>query len=891
MTPPSRMMAGIFPLTAILCFVITTALFPFHIDAQTNRREIKVKEPVVTHLAERSKRWALVIGINDYEDQQIPTLTGAVNDANAISKALIDYAGFPKDQVILLASDQPLERRPTRGNILQRLSNLKYSVPKDGLLLVSFAGHGIDKSGRAFLLPSDARNNDDIRLLENTSISVEDVREMIGEAGTKQVIVILDSCRNEPGGRSDSINPLTKAYTSGFDFAARNQEIDAFVMLYATQVGDRAYEYTEKKHGYFTWFLVEGLSGKAANQQGEVTLGSLIKYLEDQVPKQIAIDLGYGKRQKPWADSKGFKNQELVLSIVPRPSIAMDSNEKPKTSPSRSEELFWGNISDSNDPEDYREYLKVYPNGIYAVVANRNLRGLEAAAKAKEDERNYWQKIENSTNAQDFQNYITKYGAKGIFHADAQVKARKLEALAVENAVWKRIEASQNPRDFRDYINTYKSQGLYYERAEAKLKELEDIESERVAWQAIENSTNLQDFQNHINKYGQTGLHYSAAQTKIRRLESLALEREHWGKIVNSSEPQVFREYVSRYGKEAIYYSQALETITRLESNLKKADSNSSLQPIGAAVPASAKTDKKELATGSDNTFASRTGGLNANWSSFSFNTIILDDHGKPIGRSQAQALSFVEDIGDGVKLEMVEIPQGTFTMGSPQFEAKRVDNEGPLHLVTLKSFVMSRYEITQAQWRAVASMKKVSIDLHPDPSKFKGDNLPVDNISWEEAVEFCERLSRNTGRKYRLPSESEWEYACRAGTTTPFSFGGTITIALANYDGTFPYKSAPKGINRQRTSAVGFLGTPNMFGLYDMHGNVSEWCADSWFEDYNNAPGDGSARMSISKTAYQVVRGGNWYDQARDVRSAARNYFPRDHRSHSLGFRIVFAP
>jgi formylglycine-generating enzyme required for sulfatase activity len=701
MTSPSRMLTGVFPLAAILSFLATVALFPPGMGAQNSNREIRIK-PLESRLPESSKRWALVIGVNDYEDPQIPSLAGAVNDAKAISKALIEYAGFPEDQVILLASDQPVERLPNRGNILQRLSNLKSLVPEDGLLLISFAGHGIDRAGRAYLLPSNARSNDDVFLLANTSIPVDVIRDMISDAQMKQVIIILDACRNEPGGRSDSINPLTKAYTRGFDFAARNQDIKAFVTLYATQIGDRAYEYTEKKHGYFTWFLVEGLSGKAANPQGEVTLRSLMQYLEVQVPKRIAIDLGRGKRQKPWADSTGFNSQELVISVIPRPAIADDSN-KPKAGPSKSEERFWDSIKDSSDPEDYREYLKIYPNGTFAVVASRNLRKLEAAAKEPES---------------------------------------KEEAPSL---------AKGNNKDGSD----------------------------------------------------------------------------------TASSPKPLP-----------------------------------VEPAGH-----------------------RASEVNASRSPFSFDTIVLDDHGKTLSRKQAQALSFVDDLGGGAKIEMVEIPQGTFTMGSPDFESKRGGNEGPLHLVTLKNFAMSKHEITQAQWRAVANLKKVSIDLNPDPSKFKGDGLPVENVSWEEAAEFCERLSKSTGRKYRLPSEAEWEYACRAGTTTPFYLGGTITIGLANYDGTFPYKSAPKGVNRQRTVVVGFIGVPNMFGLFDMHGNVSEWCADEWFEDYNDAPGDGSARAGINKTDYRVVRGGNWYDQARDVRSAARGYFPRRHRSHSLGFRVVIAP
>ncbi len=166
---------------------------------------------------------------------------------------------------------------------------------------------------------------------------------------------------------------------------------------------------------------------------------------------------------------------------------------------------------------------------------------------------------------------------------------------------------------------------------------------------------------------------------------------------------------------------------------------------------------------------------------SFEFDVVTLDAQGNVTERRKGRARYFVEDLGNGVKLEMVEIPGGEFTMGSPDTEDRRYDDEGPQHRVKAPPFLMGKYQVTQAQWRAVAGFPKVKIDLKPDPSSFKGDNLPVEQVSWEEAVEFCARLSRSTGKTYRLPSEAEWEYATRAGTTTPFAFGPTITPEIVN--------------------------------------------------------------------------------------------------------------
>ena len=239
---------------------------------------------------------------------------------------------------------------------------------------------------------------------------------------------------------------------------------------------------------------------------------------------------------------------------------------------------------------------------------------------------------------------------------------------------------------------------------------------------------------------------------------------------------------------------------------------------------------------------------------------------------------SFTEDLGNGVKLEMIAIPGGTFLMGSPENEAERQDYESPKHQVTVPSFFMGKYPLTQAQYQAI---------LGSNPSYFKGNNRPVETVSWDDAVLFCQKLSQRTGKSYRLPSEAEWEYACRAGTKTPFSFGDNITPDLVNYNCNYPYKSAPKGKYREQTTDVETF-TPNSFGLYDMHGNVWEWCEDDWHENYINAPTDGSAWNSRSGNNTKTLRGGSWYGCARSCRAACRSGHSRDDRADFYGFRVV---
>ncbi len=274
---------------------------------------------------------------------------------------------------------------------------------------------------------------------------------------------------------------------------------------------------------------------------------------------------------------------------------------------------------------------------------------------------------------------------------------------------------------------------------------------------------------------------------------------------------------------------------------------------------------------------------------SFASDTVTVNARGEKINSQRYQAQYFSEDLGNGVTMDMVSIPEGNFLIGSPESEEGRSSDESPQHRVTVAPFYMGKYTVTQAQWRAVAALPQVKIPLKPDPSYFKGDNLPVEQVSWEEAVEFCARLSKKTGRDYRLPSEAEWEYAARAGTTTPFYFGETITPDLVNYDGNYPYASAPKGTYREKTTPVGSF-PPNPFGLYDMHGNVWQWLADSWHDNYNGAPSDGSVWESGGNKETRVLRGGSWFNNAVDCRSANRSRNSAGDGGRSYGFRVAVA-
>lgn len=283
----------------------------------------------------------------------------------------------------------------------------------------------------------------------------------------------------------------------------------------------------------------------------------------------------------------------------------------------------------------------------------------------------------------------------------------------------------------------------------------------------------------------------------------------------------------------------------------------------------------------------------------FDFDVVTVNPQGEEVERIRSSAKYRVEELGHGVTLEMVAIPSGTFLMGATQTEEGRLKNQVPQHLVSVKPFFLGKYPVTQAQWEAVTNLPKINQFLNPDPSIIKAPDKPVEQISWDDAIEFCARLSQYTGKQYRLPSEAEWEYACRAGTTTPFHFGETCTTELANYSGIDweymgkicsrgAYGAGPKGQDRRETTPVGSFQVANSFGLYDMHGNIREWCADFWHENYQNAPTDGSAWVTGGDREKRVLRGGSWNTGPTKCRSAFRSVLEANASLYDVGFRVA---
>jgi uncharacterized protein (TIGR02996 family) len=244
--------------------------------------------------------------------------------------------------------------------------------------------------------------------------------------------------------------------------------------------------------------------------------------------------------------------------------------------------------------------------------------------------------------------------------------------------------------------------------------------------------------------------------------------------------------------------------------------------------------------------------------------------------------------LANSIGMELALIPAGLFKMGSPSTEVGRFEDEGPHHLVRInRPYYLGIYPVTQAQYEAITS---------DNPSQFHAGNKggplhPVEQVSWDDAIHFCKLLSqleeeKAAGRVYRLPTEAEWEYACRAGTTSPFSFGASASSTNANFDGNHPYGGAIKGQYLQRSTPVG-LYTPNAWGLYDMHGNVREWCAD-WYGPtyYHDSPKDDPTGPPTGEG--RVQRGGSWGSFSWGCRSAFRLSIEPDRGASVGGFRVL---
>ena len=713
--------------SAALFILLALVTGPAHSTAaQTNARgvgvdmqqvNIKGDDGQVIRLYDKS--YALLIGVSDYSAGW-PKLPGVKQDIEAVRIALEKH-GFTT-KVVMNPTEAQLEEA-YRSFIQQ------YGLAVENRLLFYFAGHGhtVKQSygeDMGYIVPVDAPNpNRDLDGFRAKSLDMQSMELYARRIQSKHALFLFDSCF------SGSLFALSRAVPDNIGYKT-SRPVRQFITSGSAdeQVPDRS---------IFREQFVAAIEGEAdANRDGYVTGSELGDFLQDRVVNysRNAQHPQYGKIRNPNLDKGDFV---FALPKTPAPpSVAVNNTPVPApvvvpapVDPAQQELAFWNSIQNSTDVEDFKDYLARYPRGLYAGIAQRRVAAL----------------------------------------------ARGTQPQPVE----------PQPRP------TPQSQPIAPRPQQSAPHAAPDAGRTTTTGNATPITNNVTP-------------------------------------ITNNAPPNVSRP--------------ATAGAARLPA-----------PPTGLAASA---------------------------LRGYDYVTVTLDRSGVVKSRAPQSGTFYAEDLGGGVRLELVAVPGGSVQIGSDEYAAER-----PAHQVMLRGFYMGKYEVTQAQYQAV---------MGTNPSYFKGADLPVEQVSWNDAVEFCKRLSAKTGRTYRLPSEAEWEYAARAGTQTPFAFGETLTAETANYDGHYPFSSAPKGLYREQPAQVGSTGVANGFGLYDMHGNVWEWVQDYWHDNYGDAvsspPTDGSPWLTGGEPTLRVLRGGSWYLDALSCRSANRIVYAPDNHNNDLGFRVVLS-
>jgi formylglycine-generating enzyme required for sulfatase activity/uncharacterized caspase-like protein len=795
------------------------------------------------------KNWAIVVGINNYDNLQ--TLKYAKGDAEAVATWFREEARF--DQVFLFTEDSrpiptnpPIPTQPSYGRF-RRFLNAQFETPllkPEDNLWFFFAGHGKRYVDQDYLMFLDSDPTD-----STTAICVDYVTQRLRRCGADNVVLLLDACRDE-GSRS------------GLGIGI--EEHQGVITFYSCAANQQSWEIDELQHGSFTYALLEGL-----RLQGETncaTVERLDQYLRYHVPQlntryRKAIQNPYLKAEPP------YKMYFVLLEQTAR----LKDVEPLKFQASLAENE--GNLLLAE--QLWIRVLAVSRGDWDAIKAIKRI-ALRQRANAEFISLN----PEPITSSPSGERSATSQSAPSDTTQESQLAQRQEEhqqnLVRYQQAFSEAIE-----REFPLSVATRNKLQQLQQSLQLSNNEISQIEQPILAKKDAENRKRQQEEK--IRQQAAERLKQQEAEKIRQQQEAERLKQEEADK--RRQQPQVVTPPQATTSKPSTP-QRATTITTSVRINRKQF-----LQWVGLG-SASLVTAVvgREIFKGKSSTIsvpepkyippaegAPKLLGLPM-WK-VQFETVTVDNQGQVIKRdSNKQAKFFKEDLGNGITLEMVEIPAGSFKMGSPPEEKGRSKDEEPQHTVNAPTFFMGMFEVTQEQYQQL---------MGKNPSRFKGAKRPVETVSWNDAVEFCKKLSQKTKRNYRLPSEAEWEYACRAGTTTPFYFGETITTDLANYKGNYYiYASAPKGKYREQTTEVGSF-PPNAFGLYDMHGNVWEWCQDTWHDSYKGAPTDGRAWVD-NDNQLRLLRGGSWNYSPGYCRSALRYRYSPDLDYYSIGFRVV---
>ncbi|MFN7759416.1 MAG: caspase, EACC1-associated type [Pseudanabaena sp.] len=753
-------------------------------------------------------------------------ISNYTTDLNPLPSAVKDVAAL-KDVLIdpkiggFAATDVEVLTDVDETAIRRGISRLFANRKNDDLVLLYFSGHGVTDSRDDFYLSGISTDKND---LLSTAVSSDYVQKAMNQRGSKRQVLILDCCHSgafPKGMTAKDIGKLNLSPKLGGEGRA---------ILTASDSTQYAFEQEGFELSLYTHFLVEGLRTGAADRDddGDVTVDELYEYVRDKV--KSVNDLM----------SPEFYPVKEGHRII----LAKAVQDDPKLKFRKEVEKF---VRDSNG-----KISRFAKRGLEIDWQNLGLSQLEAEAIIHEVVRPYEEydkklvEYEQELVAEVAQGFpFSKYVESQLEYYEKRLGLRDEDLKTIKNRVIGNKQAEYEQR-------------LQQEQREAEAERLkrQQEDAERLRLQQVVEAERQKQESDRLEQLRKQ----SEVEEQRRLQEKLEVRARN---LETSSQRLIIQQ------EPAI--SQFEFEITQVKLNKKTVIVQKEVDSFFGLSKKIVDTEEQRI-------------------------TVSLD-------RKKGKAEYIRENLGNGATLDLVRIPAGKFMMGMPaderqialenrlKYGGKREDIEKwldwakPQHEVTVPSFLMGKYAVTNAQWEAIMGTK-------PSGSsgvKFQGENQPVINVSWDDAKEFCKKLSEKINKNVRLPSEAEWEYACRAGTTTAFHFGETITPELVNYNGNYPYVDAPKGEYREKTVDVQSF-SPNAWGLYQMHGNVWEWCEDVWHENYNGAPTDGSAWLTGGEQNKRALRGGSWFLDAIVCRSALRNWFNADVSYSDIGFRVVAA-
>ena len=826
---------------------------------------------------------ALLIGVSQYQSDLTP-LPKANKDVQAMQRVLQnpDIAGFERVKPLL---------DPDAQTMREEIEVIFSELQKEDLVLLFFSGHGIkDDRGKLHFATNNTRKNDKGDLIWSTAVAASFIQNLMSQSRCKHQVVLLDCCFSGAFAAG-----MTAKDMGNVDIKAQLGGEGRAVLTSSTST-QYSFEQQESDLSIYSRYIVEGIATGAAdlNNDGWIEVQELHEYAKGKVQETAPA-----MKPEIYAVKEGFKIR-LAQALITDPKLKY--RKEVERYASRGKVPAYGRIildtlgkqlglsaEETAVIEDevlrpYRErleHLQRYREAFRAAINDQypldestadDLKHFQGILGLRDED---IKSIEEDVTAQLSQQAETQQQNLVRYREDF-IKAVEREFPLSDstrrdlNQLWQSLNLSQSEvREIEQPIVEQKAREYEQRRAQ----ELEQ-EKQRSQTSSTESQIRVQEQRspeenissNKVNSNHELRTTYSPAQPRRERgttERNSSTSRRNTRTTTRRITRKQFLQWAGWGGGGLI--------VTLIASQIFKDPEPTPKTPEAITPPES--TDKPISESNKDD---DQFAGLPL--LKDEFETLTVNAKGEEVSRSTHQAKFFKEDLGNGVILEMVSIPAGEFEMGSPSGEKGRAQDEGPQHKVSVPAFFMGRFVVTQAQYQAV---------IGSNPSNFQGYKRPVETVSWHDANKFCQKLKEKTGRNYRLPSEAEWEYACRAGTTTPFHFGATLTSNLANYIGTSIYQSEPKGEYRQQTTEVGSF-PPNAFGLYDMHGNVWEWCLDRWHDNYNSAPSDGSAWLSDNDNDSRLLRGGSWITVPRVCRSAFRLRSDPAQRYNRFGLRVL---